>query len=220
MFAQNGRASHDSTNCNFNLLSFLMIHFFPLAESSTFETMTFGDTNDINHLILEEDSRYRHGLLQMLFGPLHLYNMSLLLLYRQETHLETQFNVNVMQRLFLHYLEILVQLFFSCLVLPSLAVFGEGLLLALVPEPHENTLFVKSASTSCYIKLHTESCAVHLPQDVSHASLVSQETREVDGQAGVIFGPGADLPSVLLTAFSGQEAHVPVARCVKLAMRL
>ncbi|MEQ2227778.1 hypothetical protein ILYODFUR_001831 [Ilyodon furcidens] len=67
----------------------------------TFEAMTFGDSNDINHLILVKDSRNGHSFLQVLLGPvhfiwdcapiqLHLHDVSLLLLYRQQSHLETK----------------------------------------------------------------------------------------------------------------------------------
>lgn len=61
---------------------------------------------------------------------------------------------------------------------------------------------------------------VHLPQSVGHASFISQEGSEVDGVAGVVFGPRADPAPVLLAAPVGQEPHVPVAWGVELVMRL
>uniref|UniRef100_A0A3Q1CTU1 Uncharacterized protein n=1 Tax=Amphiprion ocellaris TaxID=80972 RepID=A0A3Q1CTU1_AMPOC len=68
--------------------------------------------------------------------------------------------------------------------------------------------------------LHTEASTVNLPQGVGHPGLVSQEGGEVDGVAGVVFGPRSDPPTVLLAALVGQKPHVPVARCVEFTMRL
>ena len=68
--------------------------------------------------------------------------------------------------------------------------------------------------------VHTEASAVHLPQRVGHASLVSQEGREVDRFAGVIFGPRAHPASILLATLVGQEPHVSMAGCMEFAMRL
>uniref|UniRef100_A0A7N6BYZ5 Uncharacterized protein n=1 Tax=Anabas testudineus TaxID=64144 RepID=A0A7N6BYZ5_ANATE len=78
---------------------------------STFETVTLGDTNDVNHLILVENSRDGHSLLQVLLCPLNLHDVVLL-----------------------HQKKLFVHLFLSCLILPLLTVLGEGLLLALVPK--------------------------------------------------------------------------------------
>uniref|UniRef100_A0A8C7R0J5 Uncharacterized protein n=1 Tax=Oncorhynchus mykiss TaxID=8022 RepID=A0A8C7R0J5_ONCMY len=58
--------------------------------------------------------------------------------------------------------------------------------------------------------VHTQASAVHLTQDVGHAGLVAHEGGEVDGLAGVVLGPAAGLPPVLLAALAGQEAHVTV----------
>lgn len=68
--------------------------------------------------------------------------------------------------------------------------------------------------------MHTEAGAVHLPQRVGHASLVSQEGSEVDWLAGVIFGPRTHPAPVLLTTLVGQEPHVSMAGCMEFAMRL
>lgn len=72
----------------------------------------------------------------------------------------------------------------------------------------------------CEVYLHTGASAMHLSQRVSHSRFVSQEGSEVDGTAGVIFGPWTHPPSVLLASLVRQEAHVPVARSMEFAMRL
>lgn len=66
--------------------------------------------------------------------------------------------------------------------------------------------------------MRTEANALHLPQCVGHASLVSQESSEVYRMAGIIFGPRSHPAPVLLAALAGQEACVSMARCVELAM--
>lgn len=68
--------------------------------------------------------------------------------------------------------------------------------------------------------VHTQASAVHLTQDVGHAGLVAHERGEVDGLAGVVLGPAAGLPPVLLAALAGQEAHVPMAGRVEFTVRL
>uniref|UniRef100_A0A668RV68 Uncharacterized protein n=1 Tax=Oreochromis aureus TaxID=47969 RepID=A0A668RV68_OREAU len=172
-------------------------HTFP-----TFEAVTFRDTDDINHLILVEDGRHGHSLLQVLLRPVHL-----------------------VRDVLLHGIEVFVKLLLACLVLPLLSILSEGFLLALIPETqkifiksalalvtqvlskdgfqgaqttdrfdvshntHHNDrqqIFLKSCIHQC---LHTEASAVHLSQRVGHACLISQEGSEVDGMAGVIFGP-------------------------------
>uniref|UniRef100_A0A3B4GJ30 Uncharacterized protein n=1 Tax=Pundamilia nyererei TaxID=303518 RepID=A0A3B4GJ30_9CICH len=200
-------------------------HTFP-----TFEAVTFRDTDDINHLILVEDGRYGHSLLQVLLRPLHLH----------DSHLEADGKQLWKPAILLHGIEVFVKLLLACLVLPLLSILSEGLLLALIPETQK--IFIKSALAlvtqvlskdgfqgaqttdrfdvshnthhndrrnclkSCIHQcLHTEGSAVHLSQRVGHARLISQEGSEVDGMAGVIFG---------------QEPHVPVARSMEFAMRL
>uniref|UniRef100_A0A3P8WG74 Uncharacterized protein n=1 Tax=Cynoglossus semilaevis TaxID=244447 RepID=A0A3P8WG74_CYNSE len=149
---------------------------------------TPGNTDDINHLVLVEDSRHRHGLLQMLLGPLHLRDVSFFLFQRQ---------------LLAH-----LRLFLPSLILPLLTVFGEGLLfpngpvfvesaLALVTEatdglnvshhPHHHDR--RSVNDGNSLHLLT---AGHLPEGVGHASLVSQEGSE--------------------------KSHVPMAWCMEFAM--
>uniref|UniRef100_A0A4W6DTY8 Uncharacterized protein n=1 Tax=Lates calcarifer TaxID=8187 RepID=A0A4W6DTY8_LATCA len=164
--------------------------------------MTLGDTNDINHLVLVEDSRYGHGLLQTLLCPVHLVRDAASIY------------------------KILVQLFLSCLILPLLTVLGEGLLLQLhAPVFVESALALVTDMLSKdgferTLAIHTEASAVHLPEGVGHACLVSQEGGKVDRLAGVVFGPCTHPPPVLLATFVGQKPHVPVAGCVEFAMRL
>lgn len=68
--------------------------------------------------------------------------------------------------------------------------------------------------------MRTEANALHLPQCVGHASLISQESGEVHRAAGIVFGPWSHPAPVLLATLPGQEAHVSMARCMELAMWL
>uniref|UniRef100_A0A667ZE75 Uncharacterized protein n=1 Tax=Myripristis murdjan TaxID=586833 RepID=A0A667ZE75_9TELE len=212
-------------------------------------SMTLGDANDINHLILAEDGRDGHGLLQALLHPVHLVGDAATI----QLHLH-----DVVQTMLAHLgVKILVQLLLAVLILPLLAVLGEGLLLALVPETQKDmendSVFVESTLALVTEMLGKDGLegaqatdgvnvshdphhndrrrvndsdrlhllpSVHLPEDVGHASLVSQEASEVDGLAGVILGPAAHLPPVPLAALAGQEPHVPMARGVEFTMRL
>uniref|UniRef100_A0A3Q2CA72 Uncharacterized protein n=1 Tax=Cyprinodon variegatus TaxID=28743 RepID=A0A3Q2CA72_CYPVA len=74
------------------------------VNTPTFETMAFGDSDDINHLILAKDSENGHSFLQVLLGPLHLHNVSLLLLYGQQSHLESHKGTTLSSCHFLLYL--------------------------------------------------------------------------------------------------------------------
>uniref|UniRef100_H2STL5 Uncharacterized protein n=1 Tax=Takifugu rubripes TaxID=31033 RepID=H2STL5_TAKRU len=65
---------------------------------------------------------------------------------------------------------------------------------------------------------HTEANALHLPQRVGHASLISQESGEVHRTPGIVFGPRTHPAPVLLAALVWQEACVSMARGVELAM--
>uniref|UniRef100_A0A7N9AKC8 Uncharacterized protein n=1 Tax=Mastacembelus armatus TaxID=205130 RepID=A0A7N9AKC8_9TELE len=169
----------------------------------TFEAMTPGDTNDINHLILVEDSRDWHSLLQMFL-------------------------------LFLHQNKILIQLFLSCLILPLLTVLGEECLITHVPVFVESALALVTKmggvdDGNCFYLLsktyptpliHTEACALHLPDGVGHASLVPQKGSEVNRLAGVVFGVCAHLTPVFLATLTGQEAHVSMSGRMEFTMRL
>uniref|UniRef100_A0A3Q3IWR3 Uncharacterized protein n=1 Tax=Monopterus albus TaxID=43700 RepID=A0A3Q3IWR3_MONAL len=181
---------------------------------------TPGDTNDINHLILGEDGRDGHSLLQAFLCPLHLHDVGFLLLNGQQSHLKTE-NKNLGK--FLHLSKILVQLFLSCLILPLLTVLGENIpvfvesAFALITEMG---CFNDGLCLSSVPAVHTEAYAVHLPEGVGHASLVSQEGGEVDRLTGVIFGPCAHPPPVLLASFVGQKPHVSMSGRMEFAMRL
>uniref|UniRef100_A0A4W4EA20 Uncharacterized protein n=1 Tax=Electrophorus electricus TaxID=8005 RepID=A0A4W4EA20_ELEEL len=113
----------------------------------TLHTVALSHPDHVNHLILAEDGGHRHRLLQTLSRPvnllshsatiqLHLHDMGLLLPQRQQVHLHGE-----TESLFLHHCKVLLQLLFACFILPFLAVFGEGLLLAFMPK----IIFVESA---------------------------------------------------------------------------
>uniref|UniRef100_A0A8D0H1C2 Uncharacterized protein n=1 Tax=Sphenodon punctatus TaxID=8508 RepID=A0A8D0H1C2_SPHPU len=101
------------------------------ATALTFVSLALGDSNDIYHLIL------------LLSSPVYLLSNSAaihlnlhqvrLLLPQQKTHLSVSYNPDNLAVLF-HAAEILLQLLLALLILPLLAVLGEGLLLGLMPS--------------------------------------------------------------------------------------
>uniref|UniRef100_A0A3P8XQA2 Uncharacterized protein n=1 Tax=Esox lucius TaxID=8010 RepID=A0A3P8XQA2_ESOLU len=205
------------------------VHYHPLHRSlicHTFHPVTFGDPDDVNHLVLIEDRGHGDGLLQFLLGPvhllrdgptiqLHLHDVGLLRFEGQKANLRGGRSVNKHPNLLL-----------ATLVCPLLGILGKCLLLALVPERQLSDFFVESAfafitemlsedglegsqAADCFNISHNphhhhwrclndSDCLHRLP--AVHLSL-----------AGVIFGPAAGLPPVLFAALVGQEAHVITA---------
>uniref|UniRef100_A0A3B4VHM0 Uncharacterized protein n=1 Tax=Seriola dumerili TaxID=41447 RepID=A0A3B4VHM0_SERDU len=162
-----------------------------------------------------------NGLLQLLTGPVHLIGDVLL-----------------------HGGKVLLQLLLALLILPFLAVFGESLLLGLVPELlveptlalvtdvlGEDGLEGTQAAGSVDVAhnsnnnhgrcLHNgHAGSVDLADDVGHAGLVAQEGSQVHGLAGVILGEALGLTAVTTAPLAGQEAQGSVARSRKLTVGL
>ena len=99
--------------------------------------------NDINHLILAKHLAHRDLLLKPLTGPvqflshsasvhLDLHEMGLLLAQRKQAHLGVGNDTDDLTVL-LRAAEVPLKLLLAIYVLPLLAVFGEGLLLRLMP---------------------------------------------------------------------------------------
>uniref|UniRef100_A0A671K1K6 Uncharacterized protein n=1 Tax=Sinocyclocheilus anshuiensis TaxID=1608454 RepID=A0A671K1K6_9TELE len=106
----------------------------------TLVSMTLGNTDNVNHLILTKDVNDGNGLLKLLSGPvnlisdgaaiqLDLHQVGLLLSVGQQAHLQ-----KAGWLVKLHLKEFFLQLLLALFILPPLAVLCKGLLLGLVPE--------------------------------------------------------------------------------------
>uniref|UniRef100_G1TL63 Uncharacterized protein n=1 Tax=Oryctolagus cuniculus TaxID=9986 RepID=G1TL63_RABIT len=113
------------------------------AAGDRFVALALGHADDVDHLVLAEHLAHRDLLLQALPGPvqllghgatihLDLHQVCLLLPQGQQAHLRVRQHADDLAVL-LHAAEVLVQLPLARVVLPLLAVLGEGLLLRLVP---------------------------------------------------------------------------------------
>ncbi|KAJ0000981.1 hypothetical protein NQD34_006001, partial [Periophthalmus magnuspinnatus] len=124
----------------------------------TLVSVSLGDSNDIDHLVLHKHVVDGNGLLQLLSGPvhfvcdgtsiqLHLHQVSLLLLQRKQAHLQHGHGVYIKRQthlcvgqdaddlaVLLHCGKVFLQLLLAVLILPFLAVLCKGLLLGLVPH--------------------------------------------------------------------------------------
>uniref|UniRef100_A0A3P8SR60 Uncharacterized protein n=1 Tax=Amphiprion percula TaxID=161767 RepID=A0A3P8SR60_AMPPE len=199
----------------------------PAAPSPTFEAVTLADPDDVDHLVLVEDGRYGNSLLQMLLCPvhlirdaasiqLHLHDVDFFLQLATLKSCPTYLGL-LLSRLILPLLAVLAE----GLLLALSPVFVKSAL-ALVTEMLGKDGFQGTQTTDGFnvshnphhddrwsfddgnrlnlFPLHTEASTVNLPQGVGHPGLVSQEGGEVDGVAGVVFGPRSDPPTVLLAA--------------------
>merc|ERR1719320_749620 len=113
------------------------------SECYTSESLSFGYSNNIDHLILSEYRADGNGLLKILLGPvnfigdgssvdLQLHDMSLLLLQSNELLLGVNQHTNNFA-VFLDLLKVTFDALLTILVSPFLGGLGESLLLGLVP---------------------------------------------------------------------------------------
>ncbi|KAF3846161.1 hypothetical protein F7725_003239 [Dissostichus mawsoni] len=202
----------------------------------TLVSVTLGDANNIDHLVLGEDVVNRHGLFQLLTGPvhlvsdaasvqLHLHQMRLLLRNGQQAHLN--------RRNKMHYL---VKAFFLDLYLRPHRRRHE---VGTVPVESALALFTDVLSEDSLEGPQATGCAdvtnnsnhnhgrglknarsVDLADDVGHAGLVAQEGGKVHGLGGVILGEALRLTTMTTTPLAGQEAQGAVAGSRKFTVRL
>uniref|UniRef100_A0A3B3YCA1 Uncharacterized protein n=1 Tax=Poecilia mexicana TaxID=48701 RepID=A0A3B3YCA1_9TELE len=223
------------------------------AAGDALVAVTLGDADDVDHLVLGEDGADRHHLLQLLAGPvhlvgdgaavqLHLHQVGLLLPQRQQTNLCVGDDSDDLAVL-LHGSKVFLQLLLAILILPFLAVLGEGLLLGFVPEITAEVVLVEAALAFVAHVLgedglegaqaagrvdvaddpdYDHGWSLHDGHGLHHFLLVdlSQEGRQVNRLAGVILREALGLTAMTATSFAGQEAQGSVSRSRKLTVGL
>uniref|UniRef100_A0A3P9HEF0 Uncharacterized protein n=1 Tax=Oryzias latipes TaxID=8090 RepID=A0A3P9HEF0_ORYLA len=217
--------------------------------SHTLISVTLSDTNDVDHLVLSENCVHGHGLLQLLTGPvhfvrdgasvqLHLHQVRLLLFRGLVTDKIQMMNQAGRTDLcvgndtddlavLLHGGKVFLQLLLAFFILPLLAVFGESLLLGLVPgilveatlalitnvlckdglEGAEATRGADVASNSN----HDHGRRLHDGNSL-HNFLFVHLCGQVHGLARIIFGEALAFTAVATASLPGQEAQRSVTR--------
>uniref|UniRef100_A0A8C9V9I8 Uncharacterized protein n=1 Tax=Scleropages formosus TaxID=113540 RepID=A0A8C9V9I8_SCLFO len=185
----------------------------------TFVPVTLGDTDDINHLILDKDIADGNGLFQLLTGPINLV---------RHTHLCVSNDANDLAVL-LHGGKVFLQLLLALLILPFLAVLCEGLLLRLVPMP------VPVEAALALITHVLSKDGLEGPQTPRSLDIAnnpnynhgrsfhygdSQESCEMNGLSGVITWETLHLATMTSAPLAGQKAQGAMARGRKFTVGL
>uniref|UniRef100_A0A3P9P5H6 Uncharacterized protein n=1 Tax=Poecilia reticulata TaxID=8081 RepID=A0A3P9P5H6_POERE len=218
------------------------------AAGDALVAVTLGDADDVDHLVLGEDGADPHCLLQLLAGPvhlvgdgaavqLHLHQVGLLLPQRQQTNLCVDDDSDDLA------------LLLAILVLPFLAVLGEGLLLGFHSPVLVEAAFAFVAHVLGEDGLERAQAAgrvdvaddpdydhgrsLHDGHGLHHFLLVDlcvkiktylltslNEGRQVNRLAGVILREALGLTAVTATPFAGQKAQGSVSRSRKLTVGL
>uniref|UniRef100_A0A3Q2XN47 Uncharacterized protein n=1 Tax=Hippocampus comes TaxID=109280 RepID=A0A3Q2XN47_HIPCM len=201
--------------------------------AGTFVSVSLGDPDDVDHLVLGEDVGNGDGLLQLLAGPVHLLGDGAAV----ELHLhQTRFSTHLCVRndandlaVLLHGGKVLLQLLLALLILPLLAVLGEGLLLGFVPtsvlvEP-PLALVAHVLSKNCLEGAQAAGGPILSARRGSHHRQNTKNKNktfcgQVDRLARVVLGEALGLTPVTATPLARQEAQRAVARSRKLTVGL
>uniref|UniRef100_A0A3P9M9U9 Uncharacterized protein n=1 Tax=Oryzias latipes TaxID=8090 RepID=A0A3P9M9U9_ORYLA len=208
--------------------------------SHTLISVTLSDTNDVDHLVLSENCVHGHGLLQLLTGPVHFVrDGASVQLFRGLVTDKIQMmnhagrtdlcvgNDTDDLAVLLHGGKVFLQLLLAFFILPLLAVFGESLLLGLVPgilveatlalitnvlckdglEGAEATRGADVASNSN----HDHGRRLHDGNSL-HNFLFVYLCGQVHGLARIIFGEALAFTAVATASLPGQEAQRSVTR--------